>query len=407
MKSVLCIAGKGEVACRALSYAIEEMKMCKENIVVVPTRSDVGVPSWQPSLRLLAQTYHISIASLEDVQKEEKAVFVSLEFDRIIKTKDFKSNRLYNIHFSKLPAYRGVGMAAWPILNGDVASGVTLHCIDDGIDTGDIIDQREFVVKEEWDCRDLYMKFNAESFQLFKKWIPVLLSDDKIPTTPQSVVGATYYSKRDVNYDGRDYGSCFLKTAWQASAALRSATFWEYQLPRVDGRRVMRSQILSSRSTQRPGHIANVSKYRSVLSTVDYDVAVTYCAYDDLYDWASRRCDSVSEEAWTVIDDIDKLDKNGWSALMMAAYNVNLTCLSECIRRGANVNRSNYKGTTPLMFAKDGAIINGDMSCLKALLDHGADVNATDYKGLTIFDYLNKDCRENADAVKTEIARYV
>ena len=57
----------------------------------------------------------------------------------IIKTKNFKSNKLFNLHFSLLPSYKGMHTSAFPILNGEKYSGVTIHKIDNGIDTGDII----------------------------------------------------------------------------------------------------------------------------------------------------------------------------------------------------------------------------------------------------------------------------
>lgn len=243
------------------------------------------------------------------------------------------------------------------------------------------------------------MKFNDEAFQLFTTWFPQLLGDTPPLASRQNALGASYYSRSDTPYDVENYASYFLKTAWQATSALRAATFWEYQLPRVDGRRVLRSSILNVRSTHAPGHVERISEYRSVISTVDYDVEVVYCAYDDLYAWAAGKRKAIPDEAWSIIDDIDKLDKHGWSATMIASYHCNASCLSELISRGANVNKTNYKGTTVLMFAKDGALNSGDMVCLDLLLNTGADISAHDYKGLTILDYLKKDTRKNAEAV--------
>ena len=37
----------------------------------------------------------------------------------------------------------------WPIKNGEKKSGVTLHKIDSGIDTGDIISQLSFDIDED------------------------------------------------------------------------------------------------------------------------------------------------------------------------------------------------------------------------------------------------------------------
>jgi methionyl-tRNA formyltransferase len=47
-----------------------------------------------------------------------------------------------NIHPSLLPAYRGPAPVLWAIRNGDPDIGVTVHRIDEGIDTGPILAQR-------------------------------------------------------------------------------------------------------------------------------------------------------------------------------------------------------------------------------------------------------------------------
>ena len=73
-------------------------------------------------------------------------LFMSVEYDRIIKPALFASSRLYNVHFSLLPKYRGCNTAVWPILNGEAEHGVTLHEIDAGIDSGPIVAQRSFPI---------------------------------------------------------------------------------------------------------------------------------------------------------------------------------------------------------------------------------------------------------------------
>lgn len=48
-----------------------------------------------------------------------------------------------NIHASILPKYRGAAPIHYAILNGDTKTGVTIMHMDDGLDTGDIIDIAE------------------------------------------------------------------------------------------------------------------------------------------------------------------------------------------------------------------------------------------------------------------------
>lgn len=51
-----------------------------------------------------------------------------------------------NLHASLLPKYRGAAPVQWAIANGDTVTGVTIMRLDAGLDTGDILLQREFPV---------------------------------------------------------------------------------------------------------------------------------------------------------------------------------------------------------------------------------------------------------------------
>ena len=84
------------------------------------------------------------IISLNQAYRIPNLIFISIHYDKIIKIENFKTKNLYNFHFSLLPKYKGMHTGAHPIINGENYSGVTLHKIDNGIDTGDVIDQIKF-----------------------------------------------------------------------------------------------------------------------------------------------------------------------------------------------------------------------------------------------------------------------
>ena len=54
-----------------------------------------------------------------------------------------------NLHASLLPKYRGAAPIQWAIANGESATGVTTMRIDAGLDTGDILMQREILIGPE------------------------------------------------------------------------------------------------------------------------------------------------------------------------------------------------------------------------------------------------------------------
>src|SRR5437660_10241917 len=54
-----------------------------------------------------------------------------------------------NLHASLLPKYRGAAPIQWAIANGESVTGVTTMRIDAGLDTGDILMQRDIAILDE------------------------------------------------------------------------------------------------------------------------------------------------------------------------------------------------------------------------------------------------------------------
>lgn len=88
-------------------------------------------------------------------------------------TLDLFPKECINIHPALLPYNKGAYPNVWSILDGTPA-GVTIHYIDEGIDTGDIIAQREVSVKFTDTGYKLYQKLEKASVQLFKETWPLI-----------------------------------------------------------------------------------------------------------------------------------------------------------------------------------------------------------------------------------------
>ena len=89
---------------------------------------------------------HKNINSTEFIHKitrYECDIFVSLSFNQIFKTTliNLPKYKTINVHAGKLPFYRGRNILNWALINDEKDFGITLHYVDEGIDTGDIIFQ--------------------------------------------------------------------------------------------------------------------------------------------------------------------------------------------------------------------------------------------------------------------------
>ncbi|KKR71542.1 MAG: Phosphoribosylglycinamide formyltransferase [Microgenomates group bacterium GW2011_GWC1_41_8] len=102
---------------------------------------------------------HFSEAILDIFQKEKIDVILST-FDRILTGKLLKSYKykMINVHPSLLPAFPGYGGAKKARLYGCRYIGATCHFIEEGTDTGVIINQGIVPVDAKGDVRNLEQK---------------------------------------------------------------------------------------------------------------------------------------------------------------------------------------------------------------------------------------------------------
>ena len=100
-----------------------------------------------------------------------------------------------NIHPSLLPKYRGRYSTAHALFNGETQTGVTLHWIDEGIDSGPIIIQSTIGIDPNDTAKSLYNKFVVAGGNLFLEFLTLWLSGNPIPSNAQNNSLATYYPK--------------------------------------------------------------------------------------------------------------------------------------------------------------------------------------------------------------------
>ena len=78
-------------------------------------------------------------------------LFVSMSFNQIFRNEliNLPLHKTINCHAGKLPFYRGRNILNWALINDEKEFGITVHYVDDGIDTGDIILQRCYPITDK------------------------------------------------------------------------------------------------------------------------------------------------------------------------------------------------------------------------------------------------------------------
>ena len=102
-----------------------------------------------------------------------------------------------NFHPSLLPYNRGKHYNFWTIVE-ETPFGVTLHWVDQGIDTGDIAFQQEISKTWEDTGQTLYYKAQKAIVSLFKESWP-MIANKNIPRNPQPLNTGTYHHSQDLH----------------------------------------------------------------------------------------------------------------------------------------------------------------------------------------------------------------
>lgn len=280
MTVTIIVAGKNNIACNVLKYLITKEKekntfsfhgkgtYNKTKILALPNENDDGIDNWQYSFKKTALDNDIEIINLKDAYTIENSIFLSCEFDKIIKPNLFATDKLYNIHFSKLPQYKGMYTSCLPILFNEKQTGVTLHKIDKGIDTGDIIDQITFPILSEYVALDLYKKYTEFGFKIFINNINNLISGN-YTCNKQPTENSSYYSLNSVDFNSKiDYR----KTAQQIKNQLHARSFIHFQLPKFKDVSIIRAVIINCKSTGKIGEIIEENDEYIIINSIDYNV---------------------------------------------------------------------------------------------------------------------------------------
>lgn len=184
--------GTAEIAARILESLHHE----KLHIVKVITQPDKAAGRKKKlvasPVKQMAQKLHLAIdqpAKIKDYEIEANGpldLIVTCAYGQILPQRilDYPKYGCINIHGSLLPKYRGGAPIQRAIWNGETTSGITLMKMDAGLDTGDMLAQREFPIEG---------KNSQEVFDLMAQHGAGLLSEN----LDTILSGKAMYQKQD------------------------------------------------------------------------------------------------------------------------------------------------------------------------------------------------------------------
>ncbi|MFA5871177.1 MAG: methionyl-tRNA formyltransferase [Parcubacteria group bacterium] len=203
--------GSPEFAADILHKLLKE----KFNIVAVVTQPDKKIGRKQeisePPVKSIALKNKINIFQPENLKEEEfirqikrlePDLLLVAAYGKIIPKDilDIPRRGSINVHASLLPKYRGASPIQSAIIAGDEKTGVTLMLMDSGLDTGDIIAQKEIKIGKDETSETLTKKLSALGGELLVNSIGSWL-EGGIKAIPQDS-GQASYSKIIKRQDG-------------------------------------------------------------------------------------------------------------------------------------------------------------------------------------------------------------
>jgi methionyl-tRNA formyltransferase len=137
------------------------------------------------------------------IQKKDIDVLISINYLFLIENELISLPKIiaFNIHGSLLPKYRGRTPHVWAIINNEIETGITAHQIDNGCDTGDIIEQVVIPININETGADVLGKFN-DYYTLLVKSVLQKITSNSIAPKVQDHYKATFFGKRTPD-DGR------------------------------------------------------------------------------------------------------------------------------------------------------------------------------------------------------------
>ena len=110
---------------------------------------------------------------LQFIRQYNADLFISVASPVIFKDELIKIPRLdcINIHNAPLPKYRGMLPNFWQLYHGEKRAGITVHRIDAGIDTGDIITQKYVPIELNESLHNLITKTKKQGAHIIKEII--------------------------------------------------------------------------------------------------------------------------------------------------------------------------------------------------------------------------------------------
>lgn len=221
-----------------------------------------GIPVLQP-LKIKEKD------AVEELRKYPADIFVVAAFGQLLSEEILNMPRLgcINIHASLLPAYRGAAPIQWCVINGEEKTGVTIMQMAKGMDTGDILLQKEVVLDEKETGGSLFDRLMETGAELIVEVLPKIEAGELTPVVQKEKL-ATYAGKITKDMGNID----FAKSAVTIERLIRGLNPWPSAFTHYKGKilKIWEADVVSECANAEnpvPGTVIAMDKESFTLAT--------------------------------------------------------------------------------------------------------------------------------------------
>lgn len=213
---------------------------------------------------------------IEELKKYQADVCVVVAFGQIL-PKEILEMTPYgciNVHASLLPKYRGAAPIQWAVINGEKVSGVTTMQMDEGLDTGDMLEKVEITLEKKETGGSLFDKLSAKGAALC---VHTLAELEKGTITPQKQGESTTEYAKMLNKKSGEID--WTKTAVEIERLIRGLNPWPSAYTQWKGKtmKIWEAEVedvVETADTHEPGTITEVTKHGFKVQTGEGRLAI-------------------------------------------------------------------------------------------------------------------------------------
>jgi methionyl-tRNA formyltransferase len=262
----------------SVKFSLSALKLLLElnsNIVGICTSKNSNINADHVDLSNLSKEHKIpwiyandinSQESIKWIKSKEPDIIFCFGWSRILKKEllELPSLGVIGYHPTLLPANRGRHPIIWALSLGLNKTGSTFFVINESVDSGDVISQREIHIDVEENAESLYEKLIKVALDQIREFLP-MLKNGIIPRIKQNDSQSNTWRKRS-DKDGRIDWRMSAHTIHNLVKAITKpypGAYFEYENERII---VWKSNvILGTKDNIEPGKILSISKNGAVV----------------------------------------------------------------------------------------------------------------------------------------------